>query len=116
MKGDVELPVGDLHACLVDYGAMDFTDGLTVKEREMWFHSDQEEFLAMNDEASMFYSEFPPLPDFPCTVPPSPSSLSFPFATAAPTKTTTCSPSSNLGAVLESDHEQDAEELIKQLH
>ncbi|ESW12546.1 hypothetical protein PHAVU_008G122100 [Phaseolus vulgaris] len=89
---------------------------LSVAEREMWLNSDQDEFLGVN-EASMFYADFPPLPDFPCMSSSSSSSSAAPL----PLKTTTCSTtttattatssssSSSSWAVLKSDVEEDVE-------
>ncbi|XP_075520206.1 B3 domain-containing transcription factor ABI3-like [Primulina tabacum] len=37
----------------------------TVGEKDLWLDRDEENFLDVN-EASVFYSDFPPLPDFPC--------------------------------------------------
>ncbi|TKY66067.1 B3 domain-containing transcription factor ABI3 [Spatholobus suberectus] len=121
MECEVELQGGDLHAGVVTepnpvgFGTMEDAHALAVAEREMWLNSDQDEFLGVND-ASMFYADFPPLPDFPCM---SSSSSSSSSAPPLPVKTITCSTttttttssssSSSSWAVLKSDVEEDAE-------
>ncbi|XP_061375388.1 B3 domain-containing transcription factor ABI3 [Gastrolobium bilobum] len=71
MDCEVELQGGDLHAGVVTetnpvgFGIMDDAETLAVAEREMWLNSDQDDLLGVND-TSMFYADFPPLPDFPC--------------------------------------------------
>nr|AAA87030.1 PvAlf [Phaseolus vulgaris] len=120
MECEVKLKGGDLHAegvtetNAVGFDAMEDEQTLTVAEREMWLNSDQDEFLGVN-EASMFYANFPPLPDFPCTSSSSSSSSAAPL----PLKTTTCSTtttattatssssSSSSWAVLKSDVEEE---------
>ncbi|XP_028212572.1 B3 domain-containing transcription factor ABI3-like isoform X4 [Glycine soja] len=122
MECEVELQGGDLHAGVVTepnpigFGTMENEHTLAVAEREMWLNSDQDEFLGVND-ASMFYADFPPLPDFPCMSSSSSSSSALPFpvktmtcSTRTTTTTTTSSSSSSSSwAVLKSDAEEDAE-------
>ncbi|KHN07827.1 B3 domain-containing transcription factor ABI3 [Glycine soja] len=122
MECEVELQGGDLHAGEVTdpnpigFGNMEDEHTLAVAEREMWLNSDQDEFLGVND-ASMFYADFPPLPDFPCMSSSSSSSSALPFpvktmtcSTRTTTTTTTSSSSSSSSwAVLKSDAEEDAE-------
>ncbi|KAI4356458.1 hypothetical protein L6164_000480 [Bauhinia variegata] len=84
-------------------------EGLGVGEREIWLQNDQDDdLLGVNDD-SLFYADFPPLPDFPCM-----SSTSSSSSTPAlPVKTVTCpssSPSASTSsaaswAVLKSDAE-----------
>lgn len=121
IKGEVELElqVGDLDARVVtetefiDFGTIESTDTLAVNQREMWLHSDQENLLAMND-ASIFYADFPPLPDFPFM-----SSSSSSSPTPASAKTTMRSYSSTSAsssyaaswAILKSDAEKDLEKM-----
>ncbi|CAJ1797872.1 unnamed protein product [Sphenostylis stenocarpa] len=126
MECEVELQGGDLHAEVVaepnpvGFGTtMEGEPTLSVAEREMWLNSDQDEFLGVND-TSMFYADFPPLPDFPCMS----SSSSSSSAPPLPVKTMTCSTtttttttttatssssSSSSWAVLKSDVEEDVE-------
>ncbi|KAJ1409604.1 hypothetical protein SESBI_22661 [Sesbania bispinosa] len=70
-----------MHALLsVDFGStMENTDPLAVTEREseIWFHSDPQYLLHLND-ASMFYVDFSSLPDFPCMSSSSPAKISQP--------------------------------------
>ncbi|XP_048336181.2 B3 domain-containing transcription factor ABI3 isoform X3 [Ziziphus jujuba] len=86
---------------------------LGVDGREIWLdHNEQEDLLDMSD-TSIFYNDFPPLPDFPCM-----SSSSSSSSTPAPVKAITCSSSSSSPsssssaaswAVLKSDAEEDVE-------
>ncbi|CAL0302740.1 unnamed protein product [Lupinus luteus] len=63
-----------------------FEETFGASEREMWLNNhDQDDLLGVND-SSMFYADFPSLPDFPCM---SSSSSSSPNP-ALPIKTTTC--------------------------
>ncbi|KAK7338855.1 hypothetical protein VNO77_19489 [Canavalia gladiata] len=122
---EVELQGGDLHAGVVTeaepvvgFGTM---EDVAVAEREMWLNTEQDEFLGVND-ASMFYADFPPLPDFPCMSSSSSSSstptpsLPVKTITCSTTTTTTTSSSSSASsssaaswAVLKSEAEEDAE-------
>ncbi|RDX73512.1 B3 domain-containing transcription factor ABI3, partial [Mucuna pruriens] len=116
MECGVELQGRDLHAGVVSepnpvgFGTMEDAHTLAVAEREMWLNGDQDEFLGVND-ASMFYADFPPLPDFPCMSSSSSSNSSVP---PLPVKTITCSTtssssSSSSWAMLKSDVDEDAE-------
>ncbi|KAI4354463.1 hypothetical protein L6164_003323 [Bauhinia variegata] len=97
MTGEVELQAaGDLHAAMANDqtngvvfgGVMDVGENyLGVDETEIWLKNEQEDDL-LND-ASMFYADFPPLPDFPCM-----SSSSSSASNPVPVKTVTCSSSS----------------------
>ncbi|XP_019450206.1 PREDICTED: B3 domain-containing transcription factor ABI3-like isoform X1 [Lupinus angustifolius] len=63
-----------------------FEETFGASERDMWLNNDdQDDLLGVNDP-SMFYADFPSLPDFPCM---SSSSSSSPTP-ALPIKTTTC--------------------------
>ncbi|KAL2336679.1 hypothetical protein Fmac_011125 [Flemingia macrophylla] len=118
MECEVELQGGDLHAGVVTepnsvgFGTMEGAETLAVAEREMWLNSDQDEFLGVND-ASMFYADFPTLPDFPCMSSSSSSSSAPPLPvktmTCSTTTTTSSSSSSSSWAMLKSDFEEDAE-------
>ncbi|KAF3436026.1 hypothetical protein FNV43_RR23118 [Rhamnella rubrinervis] len=88
---------------------------LGVDGSEIWLdHNDhQEDLCDVNDAASIFYTGFPPLPDFPCM---SSSSSSSSSSTPAPVKAITSSTSSSSAsssssaaswAVLKSDPEED---------
>ena len=114
----------DLHARMVTteadpiacFGTMnhDTQTLASVAERDLWLNtSDQDDLLGVND-ASMFYAEFPPLPDFPCMS----SSSSSSSTPAVPLKTITCSTtttttssssSSASWAVLKPDAAEDVE-------
>ncbi|XP_027186712.1 B3 domain-containing transcription factor ABI3 isoform X1 [Cicer arietinum] len=99
----------DLHAKLVNdteqvgfgIGTAEEEENLVqVSEREMWLNNttnDQvDHLLGMNDDASMFYADFPPLPDFPCmSSSSSSSSSSTPLKTIACSTTTTTTSSSS---------------------
>nr|BAD42433.1 ABI-3 homolog [Psophocarpus tetragonolobus] len=119
MDCEVELQGGDLHAGViteanpVGFGTMEDSHALAVSERDMWLNSDQDEFLGVND-ASMFYADFPPLPDFPCMSSSSSSSSAPPLpaktmACSTTTTTTSSSSSSSSWVMLRSDVEEDAE-------
>nr|KYP54554.1 B3 domain-containing transcription factor ABI3 [Cajanus cajan] len=122
MECEVELQGGDLHAGVVTepnslgFSTMEDAHTLAVAEREMWLNSDQDEFLGVN-EASMFYADFPPLPDFPCmsssssssSAPPLPVKTMTCSTTTTTTTTTSSSSSSSSWAMLKSDFEEDAE-------
>ncbi|KAK4419463.1 B3 domain-containing transcription factor ABI3 [Sesamum alatum] len=82
----------------------------TIGEKDLWLDRDQEHLLDVND-ASIFYSDFPPLPDFPC-MSSSSSSSSTPAASKpmAPTSSSSSAASSSPAAswaVMKSDAEED---------
>lgn len=107
----------DLHAKMVNekeedgFGSLGEEEKLVaVSEREIWLddttnHQDDDDLLGMNmnDDASVFYADFPSLPDFPCMSSAScssssSSSCSTPLKTIActtSTTTTTATPSSS---------------------
>ncbi|GAU21831.1 hypothetical protein TSUD_176770 [Trifolium subterraneum] len=122
----------DLHAKMVNEREEVGFENLEVSERELWLnnttndhHHDDDDLLGMNmndDDASMFYADFPPLPDFPCmSSSSSSSSSSTPLKTIACTSTTTTTSSSSSAssssaaswAILKSDLEEDHGEKIK---
>ncbi|XP_045792942.1 B3 domain-containing transcription factor ABI3 [Trifolium pratense] len=105
----------DLHAKMVNETEQDGFGNLEVSERDMWLNNttnnhhdhdhDDDVILGMNmnmndDDASMFYVDFPPLPDFPCMSSSSSSSSSSvpPLKTIACTSTTTTTTSSSSSA------------------
>ncbi|GMI73515.1 SUGAR INSENSITIVE 10, ABSCISIC ACID INSENSITIVE 3, ABA INSENSITIVE 3 [Hibiscus trionum] len=102
----------DLHAGGGNDGNRSGFDG-GGEEREIWFDSRQQqddELLDVND-ASIFYADFPPLPDFPCM-----SSSSSSSSTPAPVKAiassssaSTASSSAASWAVLKLDADEDME-------
>lgn len=106
----------DLHAekHSTGFGAMEEEEEvLGVDESEIWLdHNDhQEDLHDVNDAASIFYTDFPSLSDFPCM-----SSSSSSSSTPAPVKAITCSTSSSSAsssssaaswAVLKWDPEED---------
>jgi len=123
MECEVKVQGGDPHAGVVTepnpvgFGTtMEEENTLSVAEREMWLNSDQDEFLGVN-EASMFYADFPPLPDFPCmsssssssSAPPLPLKTMTCSTTTTATTATSSSSSSSSWAVLKSDVEEDAD-------
>ncbi|XVE78050.1 hypothetical protein DITRI_Ditri13aG0113100 [Diplodiscus trichospermus] len=82
------------------------------EEREIWLDRLQDDLLDV-DDASIFYGDFPPLPDFPCM-----SSSSSSSSTPAPAKAIACSSSASTvsssssaasWAVLKSDVDEDVE-------
>ncbi|WJX81796.1 B3 domain-containing transcription factor, variant 2 [Trifolium repens] len=119
----------DLHAKMVNETEQAGFGNLEVSERELWLnnttnnhhhhHGDDDDLLGMNmndDDASMFYADFPPLLDFPCmSSSSSSSSSSTPLKTIACTSTTTTTSSSSSAssssaaswAILKSDLEED---------
>ncbi|GMJ00666.1 SUGAR INSENSITIVE 10, ABSCISIC ACID INSENSITIVE 3, ABA INSENSITIVE 3 [Hibiscus trionum] len=111
----------DLHAGGGNEGNRSVFDGVVEveramggEEREIWLgntHQD-DELLDVND-ASIFYADFPPLPDFPCM-----SSSSSSSSAPAPVKAIACSSSASTAsssssaaswAVLKSDADEDME-------
>ncbi|KAE8662354.1 ABI3, putative isoform 4 [Hibiscus syriacus] len=103
----------DLHAGGGNEGNNSGFDGV-VEEREIWLDNSQQddELLDIND-ASIFYADFPPLPDFPCM-----SSSSSSSSTQAPVKAIACSSSASTAsssssaaswAGLKSDADEDTE-------
>ncbi|XVF72224.1 hypothetical protein PTKIN_Ptkin12aG0102600 [Pterospermum kingtungense] len=83
-----------------------------TEEREIWLDKQEDNLLDVND-ASIFYADFPPLPDFPCM-----SSSSSSSSTPAPVKAIACSSSASTAslsssaaswAVLKSDADEDPE-------
>ncbi|KAL0419679.1 UNVERIFIED_CONTAM: B3 domain-containing transcription factor ABI3 [Sesamum radiatum] len=82
----------------------------TIGEKDLWLDRDQEHLLDVND-ASIFYNDFPPLPDFPC-MSSSSSSSSTPAASKpmVPTSSSSSAASSSPAAswaVMKSDAEED---------
>ena len=119
MKGvEVEVGGGDLHANdeivfgeVADptgYDPMD-DEAMAVGNASIWLDRDTDELLDVDDD-SIFYGDFPPLPDFPCM-----SSSSSSSSAPAPLKSLACSSSSSSAsssstaswAVLKSDAEED---------
>ncbi|XP_062107384.1 B3 domain-containing transcription factor ABI3 [Humulus lupulus] len=129
MKSSTTMDTGDhgqdlVHAEEVDSGRENPNTGFVVMdipEEDMWLENDIQEHdrdhqdLLDVNEASIFYSEFPALPDFPCM-----SSSSSSSSTPATVKAITCSSSSSSvssstsaasWAVLKSDAEEDVEKI-----
>ncbi|XP_022760048.1 B3 domain-containing transcription factor ABI3-like [Durio zibethinus] len=95
-----------------EFDAVEMERGMGTEEREIWLdHEQQDDFLDVND-ASIFYGDFPPLPDFPCM-----SSSSSSSSTRAPVKAIACSSASTASssssaaswAVLKSNADEDVE-------
>lgn len=84
---------------------------VVIGEKDMWLdHRDQENLLDVND-ASIFYEDFPPLPDFPC-MSSSSSSSSTPAASkfiagASSSSSATSSSRAASWAMVKSDAEED---------
>ncbi|KAL2488099.1 B3 domain-containing transcription factor ABI3 [Forsythia ovata] len=88
----------------------------SIGEKDLWLDREQENLLDLND-ATIFYNDFPPLPDFPCM-----SSSSSSSSTQAPKKRVTATTSSSSAssasrsdsfAFLKSDAEEDTRERGK---
>ncbi|GKU86138.1 hypothetical protein SLEP1_g702 [Rubroshorea leprosula] len=113
MKGLEQLHVEDGENP-TGFDAVDRLEEVMGKEdREIWLERQQNHLLDINDDASFFYSQFPPLPDFPCM-----SSTSSSSSTPAPVKEIACSSSASTAsssssaaswAVLRSDADEDVE-------
>ncbi|KAK7255875.1 hypothetical protein RIF29_29300 [Crotalaria pallida] len=87
-NNNINLNINNHHHPVVGFGTMGVTETLEGVDREMWLNSteDQDDILGVSDP-SMFYADFPPLPDFPCMS----SSSSSSSTPALPVKTTaTC--------------------------
>lgn len=74
--------------------AMKEENCLGVNESEMWLQDEHEHLLGVND-ASMFYPDFPPLPDFPCMSSSSSSSSTPPFQVNTATSSSSDSAENN---------------------
>ncbi|XWS31321.1 hypothetical protein CRYUN_Cryun23aG0066700 [Craigia yunnanensis] len=94
------------------FDAVEVERVMGTEEREIWLDRQQDDLLDVND-ASIFYGDFPPLPDFPCM-----SSSSSSSSTPAPVKaiassssasTASSSSSAASWAVLKLDADEDAE-------
>ncbi|XP_019465043.1 PREDICTED: B3 domain-containing transcription factor ABI3-like isoform X1 [Lupinus angustifolius] len=131
MECRVELEGVDLHASGVvvnennnimnnhhHHLVVGFEETMAAAERDIWLNgNDDDDLLGVNDP-SMFYADFPPLPDFPCMS----SSSSSSSTPALPVKTTNCtttttrttssssSSSAASWAVLRSDFEENLEQ------
>ncbi|XVE72807.1 hypothetical protein DITRI_Ditri11bG0068300 [Diplodiscus trichospermus] len=118
MKGVQQLRGEDLHAGDRNetnpsgFDAVDVERVMSTEEREIWLDRQQDDLLNV-DDASIFYGDFPPLPDFPCM-----SSSSSSSSTPAPVKAIACSSSASTAssscsaaswAVLKSDADEDPE-------
>ncbi|XP_073026813.1 B3 domain-containing transcription factor ABI3-like [Primulina eburnea] len=82
----------------------------TVGERDLWLERDQENFLDVNED-SVFYGDFPPLPDFPCMSSSSSSSSVSPAAN--PTAATSSSSRASSSPTAEEDTGQRNFQQIK---
>lgn len=125
MKGE-ELQDKDLHAGVGDdanyptgFDAMAEEEALGMDERQIWLANEQDHLLADVHDAAIFYTDFPPLPDFPCM-----SSSSSSSSIPAPVKAITSSSSSSASssstaaswALLKSDAEEDVEKRLNDYH
>ncbi|KAL4596774.1 hypothetical protein ACB092_12G187200 [Castanea dentata] len=91
-----------------------------VDDRQIWLSDEQDHHLLadVHDDSSMFYTDFPPLADFPCM-----SSSSSSSSTQIPLKAMSSSPSASSStssaaswAVLKSDAEEDVEKNNNHCH
>lgn len=88
-------------------------EAMGIDDAEIWLDRDPDDLLDV-DENSIFYGDFPPLPDFPCM-----SSSSSSSSAPAPVKSLACSSSSSSAssaaswAVLKSDAEEDGDQKIR---
>ncbi|XP_021630200.1 B3 domain-containing transcription factor ABI3 isoform X2 [Manihot esculenta] len=92
--------------------AMEEEQAIADEDGEIWLEREQDDLLDVND-SSIFYDDFPPLPDFPC-MSSSSSSSSTPAPVKAMAPSSSCSSASSSSsaaswAVLKSDAEDDAE-------
>lgn len=99
----------------IGFDAMEEEQDILVEDKEIWLERGQEDLLHASD-VSIFYEDFPPLPDFPCM-----SSSSSSSSTPAPVNAITSSSSSSCSssasssssaaawAVLKSEAEEDVE-------
>ncbi|KAL0435512.1 UNVERIFIED_CONTAM: B3 domain-containing transcription factor ABI3 [Sesamum radiatum] len=82
----------------------------TIGEKDLWLDRDQEHLLDVND-ASIFYNDFPPLPDFPCMSSSSSSSstppASKPIGPSSSSSSAASSSPAASWAVMKSDAEED---------
>ena len=95
------------------FGVMDQEEEILLDNDQDHDHHDHHQDLLDVNEASIFYSEFPPLPDFPC-MSSSSSSSSTPAPVKAITSSSSCSSASSSSsaaswAVLKSDAEEDVD-------
>ncbi|KAG5252263.1 ABSCISIC ACID INSENSITIVE protein [Salix suchowensis] len=70
----------------IGFDAMEEEQGVLDEDKEIWLERGQEDLLRVSD-VSIFYEDFPPLPDFPC--------MSSSSSTPAPVKAITSSSSSS---------------------
>ncbi|KAG7025268.1 B3 domain-containing transcription factor ABI3, partial [Cucurbita argyrosperma subsp. argyrosperma] len=101
----------DLHAGIVN--EQQEQEQHQMDQTQIWFPQNHQNFLSDDDDTLMFYSDFPPLSDFPCM---SSSSSSSSSLTPAPVKATASSPSTSSSstsswAILKSDAEEPIEEI-----
>ncbi|KAF2284488.1 hypothetical protein GH714_025722 [Hevea brasiliensis] len=116
MKNNLKLHVEDLQNVTNPTRGFDTMDAMEEEraiadeEREIWLEREQDNLLDVND-SSIFYADFPPLPDFPCmSASSSSSSTPAPLKAMAPSSSSSSSSSSAASwAVLKSDAEEDAE-------
>lgn len=84
---------------------------VVIEEKDMWLDRDEDGFLDVN-EASIFYGDFPPLPDFPCMSSSSSSSStqpqSKPIGGASTSSSATSSSPATSWALMRSDAEEEA--------
>ncbi|KAJ9697131.1 hypothetical protein PVL29_009063 [Vitis rotundifolia] len=105
--------LGDTGGCAAGTDTTGFDamedEAMGVDDGEIWLDRDPDDLLDVHDN-SIFYDDFPPLPDFPCM-----SSSSSSSSAPAPVKSIACSSSSSSvssssaasWAVLKSDAEED---------
>lgn len=93
---------------------------VVLSEKDLWLDRDQDSLLDVND-GSIFYDDFPPLPDFPCMSSSSSSSSTQPASkpiagTSSSSSATSSSPAASW-AMMRSDAEEDSARLsFQQLH
>lgn len=107
--GKVAVKTEDLAAAVENPTGFDPMEEEDCCDKDMWLDRDQDSLLDVN-EASIFYDDFPPLPDFPCMSSSSSSSSTQPASkptiagTSSSSSATSSSPAASW-AVMRSDAE-----------
>ncbi|KAJ6941616.1 ABI3 [Populus alba x Populus x berolinensis] len=91
----------------IGFDAMEEEQDIIVEDKEIWLERGQEDLLHASD-VSIFYEDFPPLPDFPC-ITPAPVKAITSSSSSSCSSSASSSSSAAAWAVLKSEAEEDVE-------
>ncbi|KAJ7961463.1 B3 domain-containing transcription factor ABI3-like [Quillaja saponaria] len=117
MKAEVDFQSGDLHAKYpTGFDPMEEDNGLGMDDQTgIWLENEQEDLLSVTG-SSIFYTDFPPLPDFPCMSSSSSSSSHVAVKPAMCSSLSSSSASSSSSAASWAILRSDAEETVDKMN